>query len=164
MKRAACAAALVVAAAGLAACGGETVDSSDVTSTSSAPSAVTSSVTSSVTSTSSVPTTTATHTATATAATSSPAADAPAREVTSAPNELSYLSDKERAYLTEVRDKGVNVDGIEDQLTATGYSICGGTTVTRDAVAGQLGEQGRTTMDAAAAASLIDATARAHLC
>ena len=90
--------------------------------------------------------------------------DQPAREVTDVPQQASAFSPQEEAYLATLRESGVNVDGIEDQLTATGATVCADNLITRDAVAGQLVEQRRTDMDAAGVAALISDTARANLC
>ena len=95
---------------------------------------------------------------------SSGAADQPAREVTEVPQQASAFTPAEEAYLAGLRENGVNIDGVEDQLTATGATVCGDDLITRDAVAGQLVEQRRTDMDAAGVATLIDDTARANLC
>jgi len=162
--------AVTAAGLGLAGCGGETVDSSDVTK-SSAPTSATSgpsSASSAQTTASSTATSTssvvATSTVTQPSAAPAPGAEQPAREVTSMPEQASHYSADEQKFLDDVRNKGVNVNGVEDQLTATGRSVCDGTTFTRDAVAGQLVEQRRTDLDPAAAAQLIDETAHARLC
>ena len=73
-------------------------------------------------------------------------------------------SPQEQAYLDHLKESGVNVDGIEDQLTATGATVCANDPITRDAAAGQLVEQRRTDMDASAVAALLSDTARANLC
>ena len=152
--------ATIASAAALAGCGGATVDSDDVTETATATS--TSETTETASSTTS-------ETATATAverssSASSGAADQPAREVTEVPQQASAFTPAEEAYLAGLRENGVNIDGVEDQLTATGATVCEDDLITRDAVAGQLVEQRRTDMDAAGVATLIDDTARANLC
>ena len=145
--------ATIASAAALAGCGGATVDSDDVTETATATS-----------------TSETTETASSTAAVersssaSSGAADQPAREVTEVPQQASAFTPAEEAYLAGLRENGVNIDGVEDQLTATGATVCEDDLITRDAVAGQLVEQRRTDMDAAGVATLIDDTARANLC
>lgn len=90
--------------------------------------------------------------------------DQPAQEVTVAPEQSSGFSPEEEAYLQQLSERGLNIEGVEDQLTATGRTVCADDTVTRDAVAGQLVEQRRTDMDPAALGSLIADTARANLC
>ena len=47
-------------------------------------------------------------------------------------------------FLAAVAEKGVNVDGVEDQLVGAAQASCQGDAVTVPAVAGQLIEQGRT--------------------
>ena len=145
--------ATIASVAALAGCGGATVDSDDVTETATATS-----------------TSETTETASSTAAVersssaSGGAADQPAREVTEVPQQASAFTPAEEAYLAGLRENGVNIDGVEDQLTATGATVCEDDLITRDAVAGQLVEQRRTDMDAAGVATLIDDTARANLC
>lgn len=90
--------------------------------------------------------------------------DQPAQEVTVAPEQSSGFSPEEEAYLQQLSERGLNIEGVEDQLTATGRTVCADDTVTRDAVAGQLVEQRRTDMDPAALGTLIADTARANLC
>lgn len=90
--------------------------------------------------------------------------DQPAQEVTAAPEQSSGFSPEEEAYLQQLSENGLNIEGVEDQLTATGRTVCSDDTVTRDAVAGQLVEQRRTDMDPAALGTLIADTARANLC
>ena len=145
--------ATIASVAALAGCGGATVDSDDVTETATATS-----------------TSETTETASSTAAVersssaSGGASDQPAREVTEVPQQASAFTPAEEAYLAGLRENGVNIDGVEDQLTATGATVCEDDLITRDAVAGQLVEQRRTDMDAAGVATLIDDTARANLC
>lgn len=154
MKRLLTSASLCLAL-GLAACGGTTVESDDVTATQAPPTATSS----------------ASGTAKATtsegakpASKHSGPADQPAREVTSIPEQAPTFSPKEQAFLDQLQQSGVNVKGVEDQLTATGATVCNGDSVTRDAVAGQLVEQRRTDLDANAVAALIGETAQSKLC
>ncbi|CAM4269403.1 MULTISPECIES: DUF732 domain-containing protein [Corynebacterium] len=90
--------------------------------------------------------------------------DQPAQEVTSVPQQASGFTAQEETYLEQLRQNGLNVEGVEDQLTATGRTVCSDDIVTRDAVAGQLVAQRRTDMDPAALGTLIADTARANLC
>ncbi|QYH19119.1 hypothetical protein JKI95_07635 [Corynebacterium aquatimens] len=90
--------------------------------------------------------------------------DRPAREVETIPNQATAFTPAEEAFLEDLREHGLNVEGVEDQLTATGFSVCSNDVITRDAVAGQLVEQRRTDMDPAALAELLTDTARANLC
>lgn len=145
--------ATIASVAALAGCGGATVDSDDVTETATATS--TSETTETVSSSTAVE---------RSSSASSGAADQPAREVTEVPQQASAFTPAEEAYLAGLRENGVNIDGVEDQLTATGATVCEDDLITRDAVAGQLVEQRRTDMDAAGVATLIDDTARANLC
>ena len=144
----------------LTACGGATVDSDDVEVTE------TTEVTETATSTTAETSTTASAETSAAPASSASngAGDEPAREVDSVPHQAPAYSPEEQAFLDHLSQNGVNVDGLEDQLTATGFTVCDNDTITRDAVAGQLVEQRRTDMDAAAVATLIGDTARANLC
>ena len=145
--------ATIASVAALAGCGGATVDSDDVTETATATS--TSETTETVSSSTAVE---------RSSSVSGGAADQPAREVTEVPQQASAFTPAEEAYLAGLRENGVNIDGVEDQLTATGATVCEDDLITRDAVAGQLVEQRRTDMDAAGVATLIDDTARANLC
>lgn len=171
----------VGAAATLTACGGATVDSDDVkgsetTVTETSASAETSSSESATQSStaSSTVSSTASSTATSTASGSTAASssanaqggpqDRPAREIESMPEQANAYSAQEQAYLDHLRENGVNIEGVEDQLTATGASVCANDTITRDAVAGQLVEQRRTDMTPEALGQLLTDTARANLC
>ena len=145
--------ATIASAAALAGCGGATVDSDDVTETATATS--TSETTETASSTTAVE---------RSSSAGGGASDQPAREVTEVPQQASAFTPAEEAYLAGLRENGVNIDGVEDQLTATGATVCEDDLITRDAVAGQLVEQRRTDMDAAGVATLIDDTARASLC
>ena len=161
MRKVAFCFATAAAAVAVAACGGATVDSEDVTETSTGVSEATE------TETETSETTEASETAETSAVVSSQSKrvdDQPAREVTEVPQQASAFTPQEEAYLATLRESGVNVDGIEDQLTATGATVCADDLITRDAVAGQLVEQRRTDMDAAGVAALISDTARANLC
>ena len=156
MRKVAFCFATAAAAVAVAACGGATVDSDDVTDT---PTVASEAETESETETSEVPSSSA-----VVSSQSKRVDDQPAREVTDVPQQASAFSPQEEAYLATLRESGVNVDGIEDQLTATGATVCADDLITRDAVAGQLVEQRRTDMDAAGVAALISDTARANLC
>jgi len=157
--------ATAAAAVAVAACGGATVDSDDVTDT---PTVASEAETESETETTETAETTETSEVPSSSAVVSSQSkrvdDQPAREVTDVPQQASAFSPQEEAYLATLRESGVNVDGIEDQLTATGATVCADNLITRDAVAGQLVEQRRTDMDAAGVAALISDTARANLC
>ncbi|WCZ39796.1 hypothetical protein [Corynebacterium jeddahense] len=152
-------------AATLAACGGATVDSDDVTesgATSTTAAASTGATDATATATTSA--STATVTERSTSIREGSYEDQPAREVDAPATMVPTYSPQEQAYLDHLKESGVNVDGIEDQLTATGATVCANDPITRDAVAGQLVEQRRTDMDASAVAALLSDTARANLC
>ncbi|WCZ35412.1 MULTISPECIES: DUF732 domain-containing protein [Corynebacterium] len=165
MRKVAFCFATAAAAVAVAACGGATVDSDDVTDT---PTVASEAETESETETTETAETTETSEAPSSSAVVSSQSkrvdDQPAREVTDVPQQASAFSPQEEAYLATLRESGINVDGIEDQLTATGATVCADNLITRDAVAGQLVEQRRTDMDAAGVAALISDTARANLC
>lgn len=153
----------ITCTAALTACGGATVDSDDVTETAAT------SATETATSATESGTASATESATAssaaaTASSRNGAGDQPAREVETVPTLVPSYAPEEQAFLDHLRQNGVNVDGLEDQLTATGFTVCDDDTITRDAVAGQLVEQRRTDMDAGTVATLLSDTARANLC
>lgn len=152
-------------AATLTACGGATVDSDDVTesgATSTTAAASTGATDATATATTSA--STATVTERSTSIREGSYEDQPAREVDAPATMVPTYSPQEQAYLDHLKESGVNVDGIEDQLTATGATVCANDPITRDAVAGQLVEQRRTDMDASAVAALLSDTARANLC
>ena len=165
MRKVAFCFATAAAAVAVAACGGATVDSDDVTDT---PTVASEAETESETETTETAETSETSEAPSSSAVVSSQSkrvdDQPAREVTDVPQQASAFSPQEEAYLATFRESGINVDGIEDQLTATGATVCADNLITRDAVAGQLVEQRRTDMDAAGVAALISDTARANLC
>lgn len=154
----------ITCTAALTACGGATVDSEDVTETAAT------SATETATSATGSGTASATESATASSAAApgsssrNGAGDQPAREVETVPTQVPSYAPEEQAFLDHLRQNGVNVDGLEDQLTATGFTVCDDDTITRDAVAGQLVEQRRTDMDAGTVATLLSDTARANLC
>ena len=162
MRKVAFCLATAAAAVAVAACGGATVDSDDVTDT---PTVASEAETESETETAETTETSEAPSSSAVVSSQSKRVDdQPAREVTDVPQQASAFSPQEEAYLATLRESGVNVDGIEDQLTATGATVCADNLITRDAVAGQLVEQRRTDMDAAGVAALISDTARANLC
>ena len=162
MRKVALCLATAASAAALTACGGATVDSDEVTETPTVTSEVTETESSS--SSSATPSSATTTARERSSSIGNGPEDQPAREVTEVPQQASAFSPQEEAYLAQLRESGVNVDGIEDQLTATGATVCADNLITRDAVAGQLVEQRRTDMDAAGVAALISDTARANLC
>ena len=149
----------------LAACGGSaTVSKTDETVTPTAP--VTSTESSAATSVTETVTETARATSTVNPAPAQSAGpvDKPASAIESLPQQASHFSPEEQAYLDYLSENGLNVAGVEDQLTATGLNVCADDLITRDAVAGQLVEQRRTDMTPDALGQLIEDAARANLC
>ncbi|HIX79282.1 MAG TPA: hypothetical protein H9978_04960 [Candidatus Corynebacterium faecipullorum] len=69
--------------------------------------------------------------------------DRGAREVSEIPTPAPAQG-PDQDFLAAVAEKGVNIDGVEDQLVGAAQASCQGDTVTVPAVAGQLIEQGRT--------------------
>ena len=67
-------------------------------------------------------------------------------------------------YLGRLKNAGVNVDGVEDQLLGAGKAACDENDVTLSAVAGQLVEQQRTTMGFEELSKLITDSARTGIC
>ena len=142
----------------LAACGGSaTVSETDAPATPTAP------ATSAATSATSA-TETTTSTVNPAPVPSAGPVDKPASAIESLPEQASHFSAEEQAYLDYLSENGLNVAGVEDQLTATGLNVCADDLITRDAVAGQLVEQRRTDMDPDALGQLIVDAARANLC
>lgn len=164
MRRTAIAAVIAVAGLSLAACGGTTVESDDVTAT---PSSSTTAAETTTTATS-----TATSTESSSAAPAAPAAPADdpaagegaASEVENTPDAAPMRPEQDEAFLEALRQGGVNVEGNEEQLVGTARTICGGSTITRDAVAGQLIEQKATQLEINELTKLIDSAARDNLC
>lgn len=145
----------------LAACGGgsATVDATDVTTPATTAATTSSGSTETVTETS----TSKSSSAQAPARASGPQ-DQPAREVESVPAVASDYTPQELEFLEHLSNNGLNIEGVEDQLTATGLNVCANDTITRDAVAGQLVEQRRTDMTPEALGELITVAARENLC
>ena len=139
----------------LAACGGSaTVSKTDAPVTSTESSAATSAT----------ETARATSTVNPAPAQSAGPVDKPASAIETLPQQASHFSAEEQAYLDYLSENGLNVAGVEDQLTATGLNVCADDLITRDAVAGQLVEQRRTDMTPDALGQLIVDAARANLC
>ena len=88
--------------------------------------------------------------------------DRGAREISEIPT--AELPESEAKYLGRLKDAGVNVDGVEDQLLGAGKAACDENDVTLSAVAGQLVEQQRTTMDFEELSKLITDSARTGIC
>ncbi|MCG7233647.1 MULTISPECIES: DUF732 domain-containing protein [Corynebacterium] len=88
--------------------------------------------------------------------------DRGAREISEIPS--AQLPKEEAAYLDSLKDAGVNVDGVEDQLLGAGQGACGDNGITIPAVAGQLIEQQRSDMDYEELTKLLQDNARSALC
>ena len=71
---------------------------------------------------------------------------------------------QEAAYLDSLKNAGVKVDGVEDQLLGAGQAACGEDEITIPAVAGQLIEQQRSDMDFEELTKLLQDNARSALC
>lgn len=88
--------------------------------------------------------------------------DRGAREISEIPS--AQLPKEEAAYLDSLKDAGVNVDGVEDQLRGAGQGACGEDEITIPAVAGQLIEQQRSDKDFDELTKLLQDNARSALC
>ena len=138
----AAAGAAVLLAAGtlLSACGSATVDEGDATETSVAP-LERSSVASGESSASKASESSASAPSERTSG--EEPEDRGAREISEIPSPAPAQG-PDQDFLSAVAEKGVNVDGVEDQLVGAAQASCQGDAVTVPAVAGQLIEQGRT--------------------
>ena len=88
--------------------------------------------------------------------------DRGAREISEIPT--AELPESEAKYLGRLKNAGVNVDGVEDQLLGAGQGACGDNGITIPAVAGQLIEQQRSDMDYEELTKLLQDNARSALC
>ena len=88
--------------------------------------------------------------------------DRGAREISEIPT--AELPESEAKYLGRLKNAGVNVDGVEDQLLGAGKAACDENDVTLSAVAGQLVEQQRTKMGFEELSKLITDSARTGIC
>ncbi len=160
MRKTAMTAVLAAVGLSLAACGGATVDSEDVTAT---PSTSAAAPSSSVEESQSAAETESSSAASAPA--DDPAAgEGAASEVENTPDAAPMRPEQDEAFLEALRKGGVNVEGNEEQLVGTARTICGGSDITRDAVAGQLIEQQATQLEFDDLTKLIDSAARDNLC
>ncbi|WP_018117811.1 DUF732 domain-containing protein [Corynebacterium mastitidis] len=102
--------------------------------------------------------------------TQAPAQDRGAREIESLPEPQGATTPEEREYLDLVGKGGVDTGKVSDQLIAAAQSVCTASTeggegdATAQAIGGQLVEQGYTDMDAAKVAELIESSAREAYC
>ena len=95
-------------------------------------------------------------------ATSKSQEDRGAREISEIPS--AEVPEPDAKYLDKLKDAGVNVDGVEDQLLGAGKAACDENEVTISAVAGQLIEQQRTTQSFEELSQLIKDSARSGIC
>ncbi|MDO5029946.1 MAG: DUF732 domain-containing protein [Corynebacterium sp.] len=148
---------IALLAFGTAACGGSTVESSEVTSETTS----TKSSTTSSSSTSPAPRTTQD---------SEPEiSDPAATRVDKAPDGQMALSDADNQFLDALVAKGIDVDGVEDQLIGTGRAACADAPAEeRDvvalAIAGQLVAQDRSSDSAEEVAKIIATSAKKAYC
>ncbi|WP_408927916.1 hypothetical protein [Corynebacterium tuberculostearicum] len=95
-------------------------------------------------------------------ATSKSQEDRGAREISEIPS--AEVPEPDAKYLDKLKDAGVNVDGVEDQLLGAGKAACDENEVTISVVAGQLIEQQRTTQSFEELSQLIKDSARSGIC
>lgn len=88
--------------------------------------------------------------------------DRGAREISEIPS--AEVPEPDAKYLDKLKDAGINVDGVEDQLLGAGKAACDENEVTISAVTGQLIEQQRTTMGFEELSQLIKDSARSGIC
>ncbi|WP_245616227.1 hypothetical protein [Corynebacterium doosanense] len=150
---------VLTGALALTACGGSTVTSDDVdsSSTSVAPLDRGSSSASSSPSTSS----------SRAASSSAQPQDEGAREISSIPSAEPAVDPTQEKYISGLAEDGINVEGIEAQLVGTAQTVCSDdplASVTAGAVAGQLIEQGRTDRPVEEVTRAIETSARDNYC
>lgn len=150
-------AAVALLALGVAACGGSTVNSTEVTSSTT----VKSTEKSSSSTNSSAPRSSDSAQPRVT--------DPTAKRIESAPDGLMKLTEADNAYLDAVAKENVDVRGVEDQLIGVGRAACSeAPTEERDvvvmAIAGQLVAQERTTASAEDVAKTIATAAKSAYC
>lgn len=98
--------------------------------------------------------------------------DQPAAEVSELPEDSPERTPQELDFLDGLKEGGIDVDGVEDQLIATASTVCraqedGVENFTLDAIAGQLITQGRTEVPeerAVEVSELIQETAERTYC
>ncbi|MBC3185843.1 hypothetical protein H7347_04525 [Corynebacterium sp. zg-331] len=173
MRRRALAVMAVAMGAGLAACGGTTVEGGDGSGESVAP--LTRGPSASAQPESAVASghSTASRSAAQPAADQALGHDSGAREIESLPEPQGATTPEERDYLDLVADGGVDTQKVADQLIAAAQSVCTAATegnaepgadATAQAIGGQLAEQGLTKLDAQKATELIESAARKAYC
>ncbi len=95
--------------------------------------------------------------------------DRAAREVDEVPDSSFPRTPEDVAFLGEISDEKIDVDGVEDQLIGTAATVCDDRdnellNSTLPAVAGQLVEQGRTDKSVEEVTDIIESAARSAYC
>lgn len=153
---------VLTGALALTACGGSTVTSEDVDSSSTSVAPLdhgSSTASSSATSSSSR--------ATSSNASSAQPQDEGAREISSIPSAEPALDPTQEKFIKGLTDDGIKVDGIEGQLVGAAQTVCSDdplASVTAGAVAGQLIEQGRTDRPVDEVTRTLETAARDAYC
>lgn len=168
------AAVMLTSATTLAACGGAAVDNSEQTSipplTRSQANTAAASSSSSTSSASVSATVTATGTSASASAidTAEPMLDQ-GQQISGIPATTDNFSAKERAFIDQLTQAGVDVTGVEAQMLGAAGIVCVGETeglgpATVQGLAGQLIEQGRTSLDHEHTIVAIETAARSAYC
>lgn len=91
--------------------------------------------------------------------------DGAAEEVSEIPDPSIQLSDADKNYLGLLKDGGIKVEGVENQMIGAAEVVCGDQfPAAIHAVAGQLVEQNRTELTVEEVIPLIEKSARASYC
>lgn len=101
--------------------------------------------------------------------------DQPAQEVSAVPTPEAHYSDREKHFLDELKNKGINVDGVEDQMLGAAGQVCTDKPAPQpaqpaqpnylvEAIAGQLVEQKRSDKPAEEVVSIIAKAAQDAYC
>ena len=94
-----------------------------------------------------------------------PPADGPAQEVSSIPTPAQQLSDADKTYFDALTAGGIKVEGAENQMIGAAQVVCQNQFPQAvQAVGGQLVEQKRTSLSPEEAVSLIETSARKAYC
>ncbi|MDO5099793.1 MAG: DUF732 domain-containing protein [Corynebacterium sp.] len=92
-------------------------------------------------------------------------ADGAAEEVSEIPDPAIQLSDADNNYLDLLKEGGIKVDGVENQMIGAAEVVCGDQfPAAVHAVAGQLVEQNRTSLTVEEVIPLIENSARKSYC
>ncbi|AZA10522.1 hypothetical protein [Corynebacterium gerontici] len=95
--------------------------------------------------------------------------DRPAQEIDNVPDQQLVLSKEDKAYLSGLKDQGVNTEGVERELLNVASLVCTKddnpvNSATVQAVAGQLVEQGRSDKSFEETAKAIESGAAKAYC